>query len=273
MVNKSPKISIIMGIYNCQDTLEESIESIINQTYLNWELIICDDGSTDGSYQIAESYMCRFSEKIILLKNERNMGLSYTLNICLKHSSGEFIARQDGDDVSTSDRLEKLVSFLINNKEYSIVSTAMILFDENGEWGRTSPIERPKKIDFIKGTPFAHAASMVRSEDIKRIGGYRNTKRTLRVEDYDLWFRLYEQSKKGYNFTEALYKARDDRDAIQRRKYKFRINEAYVRFSGFRSLGLPKYTYITAFKPLLVGLVPVSIYKYVRGKKYKNDSL
>lgn len=272
-MNKSPKISIIMGIFNCQDTLVESIESITNQTYLNWELIICDDGSTDESYQIAEVYMNRFPEKIILLKNEQNMGLSYTLNNCLKYSSGEFIARQDGDDVSASDRLEKLVLFLINNKEYSIVSSAMILFDENGEWGKTDPIERPKKIDFVKGTPFAHAASMVRSEDIKAIGGYRNIKRTLRVEDYDLWFRLYEHGKKGYNVREALYKARDDRNAIQRRKYKFRINEAYVRFNGFRSLGLPKSTYIIALKPLLVGLVPVSIYKYVRGKKYRSDTI
>lgn len=263
-----PKVSIIMGIYNCQDTIDESINSIINQSYTSWELIMCDDGSTDNTYNLARYYEEKYPEKIKLLSNDKNMGLSYTLNKCLKHSRGIYICRQDGDDISTFDRLHKLVSFLDNNKEYSFVSSALLLFDENGEWGKITPIQKPVNSDFIKGTPFAHAACMIRREDIEKIGGYRDIMKTLRVEDYDLWFRLYEMNKIGYNLLEPLYKVRDDRHAIQRRKYKYRINEAYVMLEGFKRLNIPLYKRIYFLKPLLVGLVPRSLYKYIRKRKY-----
>ena len=84
-----PKVSVIMGIYNCERTLSEAINSILEQTYTNWELVMCDDGSTDGTYALAEQYREKYPEKIILLKNERNMKLSYTLNRCLEKASGE----------------------------------------------------------------------------------------------------------------------------------------------------------------------------------------
>ena len=111
------KVSIIMGIYNCASTLPEAIDSIINQTYNNWELIMCDDGSVDNTYEIADKYRNQYPKKIVLLKNEKNMGLNYTLNECLKHSSGEYIARMDGDDLSLPTRLEKEVAFLENNTQ------------------------------------------------------------------------------------------------------------------------------------------------------------
>lgn len=78
---KNKKISVIMGIYNCSPTLDEAIESIINQTYENWELIMCDDGSTDDTYKKALKYREKYGEKILVLKNEQNKGLNYTLSI------------------------------------------------------------------------------------------------------------------------------------------------------------------------------------------------
>ena len=105
-------ISIIMGIYNCAETLSDAIDSIIAQTYDNWELIMCDDGSTDNTYNIAQEYKERYPDKIVLLKNEKNMGLNYTLNKCLEVASGEYIARMDGDDISLPTRFEKEIGFL-----------------------------------------------------------------------------------------------------------------------------------------------------------------
>ena len=92
------KVSIIMGIYNCADTLEEAVESILQQTYDDWELIMCDDGSMDSTYEIATRFSRQY-ENIIAFQNEKNMGLNYTLNKCLEKAKGEYIARMDGDDI------------------------------------------------------------------------------------------------------------------------------------------------------------------------------
>lgn len=89
MHEKDPVISVIMGIYNCGDTLSEAIECIVNQTFSDWELIMCDDGSNDDTYEIAISYKEKYPEKIIVLQNEKNRGLNYTLNKCLKQAKGK----------------------------------------------------------------------------------------------------------------------------------------------------------------------------------------
>lgn len=123
---KNKKISVIMGIYNCSPTLDEAIESIINQTYENWELIMCDDGSTDDTYKKALKYREKYGEKILVLKNEQNKGLNYTLNKCLEVATGEYVARMDGDDISLPTRFEKEIGYLETHPEIAIVSTPMI---------------------------------------------------------------------------------------------------------------------------------------------------
>lgn len=105
------KISIIMGIYNCAETLSTAIESIFEQTYDDWELIMCDDGSTDNTYKIAQDIAKRFPEKVILLKNEYNMRLAATLNHCLKYARGKYVARMDADDICIANRLETQLEF------------------------------------------------------------------------------------------------------------------------------------------------------------------
>lgn len=184
---KLAEVSIIMGIYNCADTLSEAIESIVNQTFTNWKLIMCDDGSKDNTFEIALKYKTMYPDKIVLIQNEKNMGLNYTLNHCLKYVEGEYVARMDGDDISLPTRLEKEVEFLENNKEYAIVSTPMILFDENGDWGRSYSIEKPTKNDFILHSPVhCHAPCMIRKEAYLDVGGYTVDKRMLRFEDVNL---------------------------------------------------------------------------------------
>lgn len=265
----NPKVSILMGIFNCSKTLDESIQSIIKQTYNNWELIMCDDGSTDNTLEIANNYAVHYPDKIIVIRNKENKGLAYTLNQCLKHATGIYIARQDGDDISLPNRLEVQVEFLESNPQYSIVSTGMILFDEKGEWGEKKNVEAPKKLDYIKATPFAHAPSVMKKVALESVGGYRSIPKTNRVEDYDLWFRMREKDCIGYNLQQSLYLVRDDRDAISRRKLRFRINETLVKLEGYKRLKIPIYSYINAVKPIVVGIIPIKIYKYIRRKKHK----
>lgn len=239
-----PKISIIMGIYNCENTLQESLESILNQTYTNFELILCDDGSEDATYDIAKSYANKY-KKVILLQNNKNRGLNFTLNKCLKYAQGEYIARQDGDDISLPTRLEKEISFLEKNRKYSIVSCPMIYFDENGTWGRGTAIKRPQKKDFVFHTPFfCHAPCMIRKEDLLRVDGYTVDKRLLRYEDCNLWYKMYGKGYVGYNLQEHLYMMRDDRDAKKRRTIGARLRAVYVQYTGFRLVKMPLYCYL-----------------------------
>ena len=155
-------ISVIMGIYNCASTLSQAIDSIVNQTYTDWELIMCDDGSSDNTYSVAMEYKQKYPEKIVVLKNEKNLGLNATLNKCLSVAKGKYIARMDGDDICDPTRFEKEIEVLETEKEISIVSTDMNHFDESGTWGRQSHPEYPVKEDLVRSTPFCHAPCMVK---------------------------------------------------------------------------------------------------------------
>lgn len=269
----NPKISIIMGIYNCEKTLDEAIRSILVQTYTNWEFVMCDDGSTDRTYEIAEKYSKKFPDKFILLKNEHNNGLNYTLNKCLRASTGEYIARMDGDDISLPDRLEKEIHFLLYNPQFAVVSTPMVLFDDKGEWGKTSVIERPQIDDFCIHTPFfCHAACMMKKQVYDEVNGYTEDPHFLRVEDCNLWFKVYAHGYRGANLTEPLYKMRDDRNATHRRNFKARLNSCYVLYDGFKMLHFPWYKYTYVVKNCLIEIakciVPNYIYEFFHKKKY-----
>lgn len=255
------KISVIIGIYNCESTLQEALDSLYAQTFQDFEIVLCDDGSKDNTYAIAFENQSKH-DNIILLRNEQNLGLNATLNKCLMLATGEYIARMDGDDISLPTRFEKQVRFLDEHPEYAIVSSPMIYFDASGEYRRGKFKNKyPTKFDFVHGTPFCHAPSMVRAEAYHRVGGYSVDTRLLRVEDYHLWFKMYAAGYKGFILDEYLYKMRDDRAAFYRRSYRNRINEAYVKLIGYRMIGIPWYYNIFALRPLIVGILPKFIYR------------
>lgn len=263
-----PKISVIMGIYNCASTLGEAIESIINQTVDDWELIMCDDGSTDETLQVALAYATKY-ENISVYKNDKNMGLNYTLNHCLKYAQGKYIARMDGDDLSVEDRFEKELKFLESHPEYAIVSTPMIYFDENGVFSIGTKCGEPATKTFSKGTPFSHAPAMVRREAYEAVDGYTVASQFLRVEDWHLWIKMYSKGYKGYTLSEPLYKMRDDRNATNRRKFKYRLNEMRVSIFATRELNLPCWHYLYALRSPIIGLLPKKVYEILHRRKLK----
>ncbi len=262
----TPKISVLMGIYNCASTLPEAIECILNQTEQDFELILCEDGSKDDTYLVALDYQNKYPDKIVLLKNEKNLGLNATLNRCLAVARGEYIARMDGDDLCQPDRFEKELAALEEMPEYAIVSSAMTYFDEKGTWGcgKVNPFPQPEHM--VRSGPFCHAACMVRAEAYRAVGGYTEDEKLLRVEDYDLWVKMYAQGYRGRNLSEPLYHMRDDRSATARRNMRGRINEARVACKAVRLLKLPKTKYIHALRPILVGLLPVFLYERLHKK-------
>ena len=261
------RVSIIMGIYNCATTLSEALDSILGQTFSDWKVIMCDDGSEDDTYKVAKTYCEQYPEQFFLLKNDRNMGLNYTLNHCLKYADTEYVARMDGDDISLPTRLEREVAFLDAHPEYDIVSCPMLYFDQNGDFRTGNGHGEPDVRSMAKRTPFCHAPCMVRREACEAVGGYTVAKNRLRVEDWDLWIRMYEKGYRGYNLSEPLYKMRDDRDAYKRRKFRYRINEAKVGASAVKKLGLSPIEYIHTLRPIVVGLLPTSVYKVLHRSK------
>lgn len=258
-----------MGIYNCASTLNEAIDCIIQQSYTNWEVIMCDDYSVDNTIDVAEQYVLKYPDKFVLLKNKKNHGLNYTLNKCLKHATGDYIARMDGDDLCDANRFQREVEVLENNPDIAIVSTDMNFFDENGIWGRTHVKQFPTKIDFLKGTPFCHAACMVRREAYMEVDGYSVRDELLRVEDYHLWIKMYRKGYQGMNILEPLYAMRDNRDAQRRRKFKYRLNEAYVKAYAIKKLGINRINYVYCLVPILKGLMPSFIYRALHRNKSK----
>lgn len=257
-----------MGIYNCASTLAEALDSLYAQTFHDFKIILCDDGSVDDTYAVAKSYADQH-DNIILIHNEKNMGLNYTLNHCLEYADTEYCARMDGDDISLPTRFEKEVGFLDSHPDYAIVSTPMIYFDEKGDFMVGSSKSKPKREDFVHGTPFCHAPSMYRTSVIKSVGCYSVDKRLLRVEDYHLWMKVYAAGYKGYNLQEPLYKMRDDANALRRRNWRNRKNEIYVRHIGFKMLHLPWYKQIYALRPLLAHFAPGFLYKWYHKKGFQ----
>lgn len=265
------KVSVIMGIYNCADTLEEAVGCILDQTYTNWELIMCDDGSSDATYAVARNLADRHPGKIVLLRNERNMGLNRTLNRCLQAASGDYIARMDADDRCSAERFAVEVEALDSAPDIAIVSTDMEHFDELGTWGRQAHPTEPAAADFVRGTPFNHAACMVRREAYEAVGGYSEDSRFLRVEDYHLWVNLYRAGFRGRNIHQVLYQMRDDRNAYSRRKFIYRLNEARVKALAVRELNLPVYQYSSVLRPIVVGMLPAGLYDLLHKKKLKEN--
>ena len=255
-----------MGIYNCSDTLERAVVSIQNQTYTNWELILCDDGSSDNTYQVAQALAAKDS-RIALLRNEQNLGLNQTLNNCLAIATGDYIARMDGDDECVPERFEKQLDLLENNPEFQITSCPMKLFDENGEWGQTTVPEYPTAEDVVSGTPISHAAVMLHKDCMDAVGGYTVDKRMLRVEDVNLWIKLYATGYRCHNIQEPLYRMRNDQNALNRRKYIYRINSAYVRLQGCKMLHLGFKSYLKAVRPMINGLVPAKLRQQIRKRQ------
>lgn len=264
----NPKVSVIMGIYNCEATLSEAIESILAQTFKSWELIMCDDGSTDSTFEVASKYAKEYAN-IKIYKNSKNMGLNYTLNCCLRHTHGLYIARMDGDDISHPDRLKKEVEFLENHPTYAIVSTQMIYFDDKGIFGIGKQSGEPSINIFSIRTPFAHATAMVRREAYEAVNGYTVAPKYLRVEDWHLWIKMYLKGYKGYNLPEPLYRMRDDRNAINRRKFKYRLNEMRVSIFATQKLKLPWWHYLYALRAPVIGLLPRRIYEVLHKRHIK----
>ncbi|EOU1652031.1 glycosyltransferase family 2 protein [Clostridium perfringens] len=266
---ENPKVSVIMGIYNCEKTLSNAIDSVINQSYKNWELIMCDDCSTDNTLKIANRYNNKYNN-IKVITNKENKGLAFSLNKCLENSTGYYIARMDSDDICFKERFKVQVDFLNNNIEYQVVGSSMVLFDEYGEKGIRHLMERPTKEYIIKNNPHAHPTIMMRREAYMDLNGYTISDRTRKGQDLDLWFRFYSKGFRGYNIQQPLLKYHESINDYKKRSVKSAIGFMKTMYIGYKINNISIYKYIYILKPLISALIPNKImYRYHKINKEK----
>lgn len=264
-MNENKLISVIMGVYNGRSTLENAIKSILEQTCSDWEFIICDDASTDGSYEFLKNTY-ENDERFILIKNDSNLGLAATLNHCLEHCHGKFIARMDDDDICYSNRFQKQIDYLNTHPQISFVSSSIDLFDGEKKVGYRKLKENPTKIDLVWNSPFIHPATMFRAEDLKKVKGYRVAPETCRGQDYDLFMRMYGMGLKGANLIEPVYRFTVDENNFKRRTFKARIGEMKIRIKGYKAMKVTIWAFPFVIKPIIAYFVMKIRYKLGRRK-------
>ena len=263
--NSSIRISVAMGIYNCAPTLAEALDSLLAQTYQGFKVIMCDDGSTDNTAEVAQQYVDKYPGKFILIHNDSNLKLAATLNHCLEYCDTEYVARMDGDDLSFPDRFEKQIKFLDAHPEYALVSTPMTMFDEDGVYYIPNYTEgwKPDNRNFRRGTPYSHAPAMIRKSAFETVNGYTATAKVERIEDYYLWYKFHKNNLFGYMLPEPLYAMRNDKNAFARRKFKDRLRAYSVIQEVYKGLGI-KGRFIDGAVCVAKGLVPISVIRWIK---------
>ncbi|MBP3261781.1 glycosyltransferase [Pseudobutyrivibrio sp.] len=255
---KMPSISVLFPVYNCKTSyLREAIESILEQTFEDFELIILDDGSENDVASVIEEYAKRDS-RIIFVREEEHHGLVYGLNKMISMAQGKYLARMDGDDISVPFRFELQHKFLEEHPKYGFVGGNILLMDDdNLLYGSRKYPRKPSKKDFLKYQPYAHPTIMFRKSCMNMDKPYGGENNFHRGEDYRLFMHLTAEGVKGFNLQENLLCYRETRDSYNRRRLLDQLDEVSIRWKGFREIGLnPWHKLYYVIKPIIVWLVP-----------------
>lgn len=199
-MSKKPKISVLMSVYNNEKTLNESIESILNQSYENFEFLIIDDYSTDKSIEIIKKFS-NFDKRVKYYKNSTNIGLTKSLNKLIEKSSGEYIARQDSDDTSDLQRLDVQLNF-VESTDYEVVTTRANIIGKKRVIPNLS-FYFPNKYVIRYKNPFIHGSLFINSKILNKLGNY--DERFYYSQDYKLMFDLIKQKNKIKIIKQPLY--------------------------------------------------------------------
>ena len=264
-----PKISVLMSVRNGENDLHKSIPSILNQSFKDFEFIICDDGSTDKTLDVLISYQSQ-DNRIVILRNDKSMGLAYSLNLCIKNSKSNILARQDADDYSEPNRLEKQYSFVIDNPQYAIVGTCWYNVFSDGSKVKNPVKELPTAINQVKGGLYMHPSWMMRKDQLAKVDFYTVNRHTLRSQDYHLVMKVLGAGMKLYNMQEYLYDYTMDERTMGRSRNWRRVKDLmWIRWDAYRRNHLPLWCYIYIFKPVLTNILPKSLmfWYYQNGSK------
>ena len=211
-----PEISVIVAVHNSERYLRESIQSIINQSFQNWELIIVDDKSTDSSFELIREYQKR-EPRITIFKNIKNKGPAMSRNLAIKHARGRYLAVLDSDDISLEDRLKTQYIYLETHPDIFLCGSSAIKIDELGDYIGTfekyhcSPLLHWR---LPKSNGIIHSSVMMRNI------GQQYSERFKYSHDYEMWLRFLSDGKKLINLSAYLIKFRLHNQSIGATKQK-----------------------------------------------------
>lgn len=263
-------VSVLMSVYNGAPTLEKAAASVLAQTYRNLELILCDDASTDDTWRIMQRIAAQ-DARVTIFQNKTNLGLGASLNGCLSRAGGEYIARQDADDVSDPDRIERTMDFLLSSGA-PYAACGVRVFDDTGIWSTRQYPQKITKHIIAQKNPFFHPTMVFRRVVLEGAGGYSETPETRRTEDYDLVMRLAAEGVIGENLPEILYSVYEPKEAYLRHNAKTRLCEVRVRARGLRAMGSPASDYIYLVKPLIMACVPRGLMRSLKRLQWERPS-
>ncbi|MEM7029540.1 MAG: glycosyltransferase family 2 protein [Chloroflexota bacterium] len=260
LAQSSPLISVVMSVYNGADTVDRAIESILSQTEPNFEFIIINDGSQDGTLAVLQDFAQR-DQRIQIISNNTNIGLPLSLNKGIQAAQGTYIARQDADDISHEKRFEiQLATFLKENID--LLSTTAIHFDTvfQGtfpEFSRKPDLTFLNKADLLRRNPLVHGSYMMLREAVVKVGCYDSDYHL--AQDYDLVLRLAKQDARIAQLQLPLY-------AYHLQLFNTKIYQRYLLGQQIRGHTIPVYNRITPIYKLLS-------YLYQQSHYYRKKSL
>lgn len=219
-MNTVPTLSVVMSVYNAGHYLHQAVDSILNQTFQDFELIIIEDCSTDNSLQILEKYAQKDARIILIKKGQNNgaKGFIENLNIGLEKAKGKYVARMDADDIAMPNRFERQIAALENDPDLFVIGASLEMIDENDKIIRLLPAipdDAAIKAAMFKNIALYHPVIMFRNENVR----YRE--KMISCEDYDLYFRLMLDNKKMANIPEPLLKYRVLSSSMSRKDKTF----------------------------------------------------
>jgi len=269
-----PEISVIMGVYNQRsDTtmLQRAVQSILGQSYGDFEFLICDDGSCEAVTSALDEFASG-DPRIRLLRGGGKYTLPQKLNYCLRFAKGRYIARMDDDDYSFPERFELQMKLLSENPEISFIGSNVNLIRNGKLIGERILPAFPKKEDFLFVQPYIHPTLIFRREALDIVGGYSEKRWQLLCEDFDLLLRMYEKGLIGCNVQKTLFDYTLPPIGRSKRKFQHRLNEAVTRWERFQSLNMLPAALPYVVKPLIVGLIPEKILERMKERHYSKNN-
>lgn len=239
-----PKLSIVTAVYNADRYLVESLDSVFNQPFDDFELILIDDCSTDSSPAILHEYTQL--SNVILLKNKYNEGYGYSRNRAFLEAQGEYIAIHDADDVTLPCRFQKEVELLDHRKEVTVVGGHAIRISDTGQpignmsYPPKSTEEAFRVIRQFKLNPIIDPSSMFRRQPVLDLGAYRMDPGLRTVCDFDLWCRLLLKGHHLYNFQEPLIKYRINPQGVTRIRKQEQVQATDFVWAAFQRRAFPE---------------------------------
>ncbi len=252
----SPRISVVMSVYDGERWLREAVDSVLGQTLADFELLVIDDGSTDGTGEILQSY----GDPRLRVVRQPRAGLTISLNRGVRLTAAPLVARLDADDVALPERFSRQVAFLDRHPEVGLLGTGCRDVDPAGCALRTY---RPPEADpdirraLIRRNPFVHSSVMMRRQSLEAAGFYDEALRV--AQDYDLWVRMSRVTRLA-NLPEPLALRRLTPGMISRARDTERLRaELFIKRRALRSGGYPAWCAVYLLKPLLALAVPAGL--------------